>query len=270
MGLAALAATVRAMASRKRILLLVVAGLLSASALLAIGILLAGRFGRTEGRILGTTALLAGYGLVALPATILLDRPRSSRLAVGALVLAAVGVSLALAAIWTDGGDELGRAVGTVTAFALASAQSCALAARRHERDPMVVRRLFAVSLTLAFAVAAMLTALLWAGSMGGGSVRGLGALAVLDLLAVGLQPILARARPVAPLRRLRIVVEPGETVVLDVEAVDLAAAVAKAIRTVERGGRRIVGIEVGEPPAEASETELTPSRGAPAAHARG
>lgn len=258
------------MGSRKRILLLVVAGLLSASALLAIGILLAGRFGRTEGRILGTTALLAGYGLVALPATILLDQRRANRLAAGALVLTAASGSLALAAVWTNASDDFGRTVGTVMAFALASAQSCALAARRRERDPTVVRRLFALSLTLAFAVAALVTALLWASIAGDGYVRGLGTLAVLDLLVVALQPILARARPVEPLRRLRIVVEPGRTIVLDIEAVDLAAAVAKAIRTVERDGGRVVSIEVGEPLAEAPETGLTPTRGVPAARVRG
>lgn len=256
--------------SRKRILLLVVAGLLSASALLAIGILLLGHFGRTEGRILGTTALLAGYGLVGLPATVLVDQRRSRRLAAGGLVLAAVGASLALVAVWTNASDDFGRTVGTMTAFALASAQSCALAARRRERDPAVVRRLFALSLTLAFAVAATLTALLWAGTMRGGYVRGLGALAVLDLLVVALQPILARARPVEAPHRLRIVVERGEPFVMDVEAADLAAAAAKAIRTLERDGHRIVSIEVGGPPAEAPETGLTPSRAAPAAHARG
>jgi hypothetical protein len=48
----------------KRLVLLAVAGLLTAAAALAIGILLFGDFGSTEGRILATTALLAGYGLL--------------------------------------------------------------------------------------------------------------------------------------------------------------------------------------------------------------
>jgi hypothetical protein len=89
--------TEEAMGSGKRFLLLAVAGLLSASALLAIGILLVGHFGETEGRILTMTALLAGYGLVALPSTMLLDQGRSTHLAFGGLVLAVVGASLALA-----------------------------------------------------------------------------------------------------------------------------------------------------------------------------
>jgi hypothetical protein len=117
-----------------------------------------------------------------------------------------------------------------VTAFALASTQVSALAARRRERDPASVRRLFASSCALAVAVAAMYTALLWAQIDAGSYARLLASLGVLDLLAVALQPILARARPVSALHRLGIVVESGETVVMDVEAADLAAAAAKAI----------------------------------------
>ena len=94
----------------RRILLLVVAGLLTASALLAIGILLVGHFGSTEGRILGTTALLAGYGIVALPAVMLLDQGRFRPLALASATLAVVGAVLALALVWTpSAGDTFGR-----------------------------------------------------------------------------------------------------------------------------------------------------------------
>jgi len=59
----------RAMADTgRRLVLLVAAALLCAAAALAIGILLFGEFGATEGRILGTIAILAGYGLAGLPA----------------------------------------------------------------------------------------------------------------------------------------------------------------------------------------------------------
>jgi hypothetical protein len=80
----------------KRLILLAVAVLLSGSALLAIAILLVGRFGGTEGRILGTTALLAGFGLVALPAVVLLDKERARRLAQTAVALDAIAALLAL------------------------------------------------------------------------------------------------------------------------------------------------------------------------------
>jgi hypothetical protein len=238
-------------------LLLGVAGLLSAAALLAIGILLVGRLGETERRILGTTLLLAGYGLMGLPAAILLDQARLARLAGATLGLALVAASLATASVWTSAGDELGRWVGTATGFALASTQTTALAARRRERDPRVVRRLFALSAALAPAVAAMFTTLLWARIHQEGYARLLGALVVLDLLVVALQPILARARPVEALYRLRIVADPDQTFVMSVEAADLAAAAAKAIRALERDGRHVLRFEV-----------LTPSRAAPGARA--
>jgi hypothetical protein len=236
------------MHSGKQILVLAVAGLLSASALLAIVILLVGHFGETQGRIIGTTALLAGYGLLALPSTILVDQGRSRRLGAGSLVLAAAGASLALAALWSDDPPAaLGKAVGTATAFALAAAQAAALAGRHRERDPASVRRLFVLSNVLAPGAAAMFTALLWLETGRESYARLLAALVVLDLLVVALQPLLARARPVAASYRLRMNVGLPDEATIEVEAPDLAAAVAKAIRAAEREGRRVRGLEVVE-----------------------
>ncbi|MGD0712908.1 MAG: hypothetical protein ABSB24_01810 [Gaiellaceae bacterium] len=235
-----------AIVTRRRILLFGVAGLLSASALLAIGILLVGRFGSTEGRILGTTALLAGYGLVTLPATVLLDQARLRVLAVATASLAAVSASLALASVWTPSQpDALGNSVGAVTAFALAGAQMSALAARRQRRDPDIVRRIFAVSCGTVLVAASLFAGLIWT-QPSGLYPRLFGALVVLDLLLVALQPILARARPAGPVHRLRVLVDSGEVVALTIEGGDLAAAAAKAIRTVERDGRHVAGLEVG------------------------
>ena len=233
----------QATGSGKRVLLLAVAGLLSASALLAIGILLVGHFGETESRILTTTALLAGYGLVGLPSTILLDQGRARRLAYGGLALAAGGAALGLTAVWTGGSPGLGKTLATVTVFALAAAQAAALTARGRNDDPASVRRLYALSCALAAVVAAMITALIWV-THTQGFVRVLAALVVLDLLVVALQPILARARPATGLHRLRLTVEGGETVELDVEAPDLATAAAKAIRELEQEGRPVRQLE--------------------------
>jgi hypothetical protein len=230
----------------RRILLLVVAGLLTASALLAIGILLMGRFGSTEGRILGTTALLAGYGTVALPAVMLLDQGRYRPLSLASATLAAVGAVLALALVWTpSAGESFGKTVGSVTVFAVMCAQASALAFRRQDRDPPVVRRLFALSCGTGGLIAVTGTAMFWANPNGGFYPRLFGALVVLDLLLVALQPILARARPSGPVHRLRVVVAAGEAVTVTIEGGDLATAAAKAIRSVERKGGRVTGIEM-------------------------
>jgi len=238
--------------SGKRVLLLAVAALMSAAAALAIGILLFGDFGATEGRLLATTALLAGYGLVALPAAILQDQQRLSSLAAAVVGLALFAAGLSVAAVWQDEPhDVLGKAIGTVTGWLLASAQVSALAARQREQDPRLVRRLFAGSSVLAVVVAAMFTALLWAEIDREGYARVFAALVVLDALLVALQPILVRARPAVTVHRLRIVVAPAESVELSVEAPDLAAAASKAIRMLERDGRRVLLLEVSDRTAE-------------------
>jgi hypothetical protein len=119
----------------RRLFLLGVATLLSLSALLAIAILLVGRFGSTEGRILGSTALLAGYGLVALPAIVLLDKERARALALPAIAVTALAALVALVSVWSDSSsDTLGRTVGSATIVALAFSQLCALTARRRRK----------------------------------------------------------------------------------------------------------------------------------------
>ena len=232
--------------SGKRLALLVVAAFLSAAAALAIGILLFGDFGATEGRILATTALLAGYGLLALPGAILRDQQRLAGLAVGVIVLAVLAAALGVVSVWqTEPSDALGNAVGTLTAWLVAAAQVAALAARQGDHDPGWVRRLFAASTVLVVIVAAMFTALLWAELEREGFIRVFAALVVLDALLVALQPLFARTRPVGAVHRLRVATASGETIELHVEAPDLAAAAAKAIRTVEREGRRVRLLEV-------------------------
>ena len=231
----------------RRFLLLAVAGLLSASALLAIGILLLGHFGDTEGRILSTTALLAGYGLVALPSTILLDQGRSRSLAYTGLGLALVAAALSMAAVWTEDPPEwLGKTMGTAAVVAVVAAQVAALTARRRDGDPVYVRRLFAFSCVLAAVVAAMAAAAIWWEIDSSGYYRVFGAVFVLDLLTVALQPILARARPATEAHRLTITLAGGETVELRVEAPDLATAVARSIRSLEHDGRHVERVEVG------------------------
>lgn len=232
--------------SGKQIVLLAVAGLLSVSGAIAIGILLFGDFGQTEGRVLATTGLLAAYGLLALPAAMLVDRGRLPALAVLVLGLALAGASLAVSAVWTSSPpDALGNAVGTVTAFLVASAQVSALVLRRPERDRTLIRWLFAMSSALAVVVAAMFTLMLWAEIDSERYGRVLAALVVLDLVAVALQPTLSRARPKATAIPLQLLLESDEVRDIEVLAPDLAAAAAKAIRQIEREGHHLVRLEV-------------------------
>jgi MFS family permease len=230
----------------KRLVLLAVAGLLIAAAALAIGILLFGDFGSTEGRILATTALLGVYGLLALPAAILRDQGRKPALAAAVIVLALAAASLTIATVWSDEpSDAVGKALGTINGLLVAAVQPAALTLRRREHDAPVVRMLFAASSALVLVLASMLTVLLWAELDSERYGRIFGALIVLDVLLVALQPILARARPRAIAHRLRVDVAAAAPIDLIVEAPDVAAAAAKAIRTVERDGHRVIGLEL-------------------------
>jgi hypothetical protein len=237
-----------AAATGRRLVLLAVAALLCVAAALAIGILLFGEFGPTEVRILGTIAILAGYGLAALPAAMLQDQRRLPGLVVVVVALAIAGASLTIALIWTDEPpDALGKAVSTVIAWLAAVVQVAALTLRRHEQDPGSVRWLFAASSVLVVVLAAMLTGVFWAEIDSEAFARAFGALVVLDALLVALQPIIARARPTRTVHRLRVVVAPGETVELSIEAADFADAASQAIRTLEHDGRRILRVEFAD-----------------------
>lgn len=235
------------MISGKRFLSLAIVASLCATAALAIAILLFSQFGRTQGRILGTTGLIALFGLLALPAGILFDQGRLRRLATAVVALAGAGLALALVVIWSNNPpDALGKTTGTVTAFALASTQTAALAARRSARDSRAVRRLFAASIALAVVLASMMTVAAWTDIGNQVYYRVVAALAVADVLTVTLQPVLARMRVgAAPaVHRLRLLTEPGGERDVDVEASGFAAAVEKAVAAAERTGERVVRIE--------------------------
>jgi hypothetical protein len=243
--------------TRKRLLLLAVAVLLSLSALLAIAILLAGRFGSIEGRILLTTALLAGYGLVALPAVVLLDQERLRALAVSGVGLAALAAALALVSVWgRSGSDTVGRTVGSATIVAVALAQVAAMSARRSDLDTVSVRRLFAFSCVTAAGVSAFAVTLLWVAPDGGRAARFVAALLVLDLLLVALQPLLSRARAGSVLRRITVVFASGEQVEVEVRGRDLASAAARAIRSVEPADGTITELKVGQQQAPAASSD--------------
>ena len=220
--------------SSRRVLLLGVAALLTGAAALAIGILLFGDFGSTEGRILGSTAALAAYGLLSLPAAMLFDRRRLVPLAAAVSVLAVAGATLLLVLIWSgEPSETFGKTIGTVNVWLAAGVQTAALSLRRQGRDTLLVRRLFVASTVLVVLLAVLFSAMLWSEPDSIAVGRVLGSLVVLDVLLVALQPLLARARPLELVHRIVVVCTDGTSVALEVEAPDLATAAARAVRGV-------------------------------------
>ena len=161
-------------------------------------------FGETEGALwqLLTSAVLLGlFSVLAYPGAMLLDQGRGSILAWSAVLLSALGLLWAFRTVWGDfhGDDGSWRLLVTLTACATAASQVCATTARRHETDPSAVDRLYGASTLLVYTLAGMVTLASW--DVLGASPffwRMLGVVALLDLVAVVLQPVFRRRTQVA------------------------------------------------------------------------
>jgi hypothetical protein len=160
-------------------------------------------FGRFDGGIwkLLTTAVLVGvFSLLAYPGARLLDQGRSSILAWSAVLLAGAGLLWSFRIVWSEQTDADGswRLLVTLAACATAVTQVCITTARRHETDSALVERLYAGSNLLAYSLAGLLTLACW-DALGTGWFfwRSLALLAAIDLVCVGLQPLLRVGVPV-------------------------------------------------------------------------
>jgi hypothetical protein len=224
--------------SSRRVLLLGVAAVMCAAAALAIGILLFGDFGGTEGRILITTILLAVFGALAVPAAVLWDQRRLPLLAASCTSLAAAGAAANIVGVWADSDSETFGKVSATIVFALLP--TVVTAARpRH--------RLFPASVALAYLAAALATGAMWAETENETYLRVLGAVLVLAVLLVALQPLLLRARRERVSRPLRLVDDTGRSFELVVESDSAADAAARAIRNAEQQGRHVRSLELLE-----------------------
>lgn len=182
--------------SWKRRLLIAALASLSLSAALAIGILLFGDFGNTQGRILATTFSVSGYSLLMLPGALLAERHRAPSIATANVAAAAAAFLLTLALVWLpEGGDTLGRLAGTATVVAVALAQLAATSVWRRDDDGPGVRRAFLAAVATGAAVAGLVIVAIWTDPGGELFVRVVAAAAVLDVFLVMLQPLLRRLR---------------------------------------------------------------------------
>jgi hypothetical protein len=223
-----------------------------ATAALAVGILLFSDFDETAARILGTTAAISFFSLLALPGAVLLDRRASLAVAWASLAVSAAGFLLVLAVLWVDWDDfpeTLWKWALSVTVFAVAGAQVSATTGRRRGDDSGAVRALYAFGVVLGLAVAAMSTVAAWKEIDATGYYRALGAVAVLAVLATLLQPVLRRFGGAETGRsdavaQVRLTLADGTTLDVEESGRDFADAVARAIRAAERRGGSVTRIE--------------------------
>jgi hypothetical protein len=117
--------------SGKQLLVSLTITSLAATAALAIGVLLLGDFGDTEGRLLATTLAISVCGLLALPAAALLEQGRSAVLAVALIALTAATFVAFDYVLWLAEDSEEGwRLVASLVAATAASTQIAALTSR--------------------------------------------------------------------------------------------------------------------------------------------
>jgi hypothetical protein len=225
--------------TRKTTLLLAVAAAMTAAAALAIGILLFGDFGGTEGRVLLTTLLLAVHGALAVPAAVLWDQRRLPGLAAACSAAVAVAAALNIGGVWWNGDSEIyGKLTGTAMLVAVPTVAATALATRpRHG--------LFLPSVGLMYLSGALAIGAIWSETESESYFRALGVAVVLSVLLAALQPLLLRARRDEVECPLRLVDDTGQAVEVVVRADSLADAAARAIRAAEREGRHVRSVEL-------------------------
>jgi hypothetical protein len=219
---------------------------LSATAFLAILFLLFAEFDETAERILLTTLLLSLFSLFALPAGVLLDQGRYVTLAWAVITLSSAAFALAMFLTWgdwEDGGDDesIWKALATLAAFAAAASQAAMTTSRLRAGDSPTVRLLYLGSLGLAGLLALMVAIAAWEEIDDDAYYRGLGAVAIADLLLVIVQSLARRVGAVAggPERG-------GHRVVFVVDRAPSAAAIEEATSALEREGVRVTSVDTG------------------------
>jgi hypothetical protein len=225
----------------KRLFALVLVVALCASALLAIGILLLGEFDETQARVLVTTGLIGFFSLLALPGGVLLDQGRYGALAWTTIALAVFSFVIGMTLTWGDtDADDLWRVAGAATAVTGAFSQASMSRSRRRATDTSGVRTMFVLSLGTVSLLALLVLVAIWGEVDSEGFYRFLGAVAVLNLLLVLLQPVARRMGGTAgavPAERER---DDAYRLAFTFTGRPSEAAIEEARQALERGGAQV------------------------------
>ena len=200
--------------------------------------------------MIGTTALLGGFSLLGLPGAALLDQGRAIVLGWANLLLAGVGLTYSLALLWSEA-DTGWKLLVFIVSFGGAAAQASGTTARHRANDPPSVRLLYLGGLAGGVLLASLISLAAWQEIEDETFYRFLGALAVAEVLAVLLQPILRRTAKRAPSASrdttafsFTVTLDDGREAERTEEAQDFASAVASAISELERSGAQVLKIE--------------------------
>jgi hypothetical protein len=225
----------------RTLLVRAVVGSLCLTAAVGIVAVLGGSLDETSGRVLITTTAVSFFGLLAVPAGMLLERNRLSWLARGSAALTATTFLLTLVVTWKhDPPSALWRTWGVLGTLTLAAAQAATVEARRRDTDTERVRFLVSGSMVTDALLAALGVIGILASVDDGGFYRMLGAIGILDVLLIAVVAVLRRGGgPIGQTHRVRI-----DGRVVEAPGRDFAAAVANAIREAEKGGSHVRRVE--------------------------
>jgi hypothetical protein len=234
----------------RRALLVATIAALSLTALIAIAALIAAEFGETELRILATTAGFGLATLLALRGTVLLDQGRHQTLARAVIGLSALAFVVELWPVWVNSTNSAPwKTYVCVIAVNVALAQIAGMLGRRRASDPPSIRFLVWGAGICAVLLALMAIAAALAEIDEAGYYQLFGVVAVLNVLAVALQPVVRRLGTPAPVplqgERFVCVLSNGRRVER-AAGPDLADAVAHALRELHGRNERVTRIEFG------------------------
>lgn len=224
----------------KRLFFVALVASLSATGLLAIGILLFAEFDETTERILLTTLLLSLFSLFALPAGVLLDQGRYRWLAWTVIALSGLAFAIAMMLTWGDWDESdegAWKLLAVVASAAAASSQTAATTSRRRAGDTKSVRWIYLASIGTAVLVACLVSLAVANEVEKEGFYRVLGALVVADVLLVILQSVVRRMTGVAGS-------DGANVLVFRLSAEPSEEAVAAASEALERRGAKVEQVE--------------------------
>jgi hypothetical protein len=186
----------------RRIFLRTLVASLCLTAALAIGTLAFGEFDDTAANILLTTTFLSVASLLSLPAGVLLDQGRATRLAWAVIAASTTGFAFAMVAVWVENDEDWAWKVAlTLGVAALAGSQAAASTSRRRPEDGRRLLWLYAAGIAVSALLAVLIAVAAWREIEDSGYYRLVGATAIAAVLATLLQPIVRRLEGPAPAR---------------------------------------------------------------------
>jgi len=122
--------------SIKRFLLSMIVGGLVLAAIAGIYVLLVGKFGETEGRILLTTLSISYFSVTSLACAAAYEKRRSHLLSIPGIALSIAGFALFLSIVWADWWryESVVKAMAILALFSFSFAQACLLSLVTLER----------------------------------------------------------------------------------------------------------------------------------------